>query len=96
MSATDLPGEPSEADVARASKHTTPPAPRTRIAGGGGPGGFIRDVNLEMKRVSWPTRSEVLSTTVVVLIAVVFFGLYLWGVDSLLTLIFTSLEAWLR
>jgi preprotein translocase subunit SecE len=62
------------------------------MAGGGGPLNFFREVSLEMKRVSWPTRSEVASTTIVVLIAVAFFGLYLWGVDSLLTLVFSTLE----
>ena len=96
MSATDLPGEPSEADVARAAKHTTPPAPRSRMGGGGGPIAFVRDVSLEMRRVSWPSGSEVASTTVVVLIAVAFFGLYLWGVDSVLTFLFSRLEGWLQ
>jgi preprotein translocase subunit SecE len=56
---------------------------------------FIDDVRLEMKKVSWPTRSEVMSTTVVVLIACLFFSIYLWGVDHLLALFFGQLEAWL-
>ena len=46
---------------------------------------FYRDVKLEMKKVSWPTRQEVYSTTFVVLIAVFFFGFYLWGIDVLIT-----------
>ena len=66
------------------------------MGGGGGPIAFFRDVSLEMRRVSWPTRSEVASTTVVVLIAVAFFGLYLWGVDSVLTFLFSTLERWLQ
>jgi preprotein translocase subunit SecE len=57
---------------------------------------FIRDVRLEMKKVSWPTRNEVVSTVVVVMIAVVFFAAYLWGVDNLLNLFFEQLENWLR
>jgi len=95
MSDTDLPEE-SGADSR--SDHSKPPAPRTRAskAGGGGPIQFLRDVQLEMKRVSWPSRSEVISTTVICLIAVVFFGLYLWGVDSLLSLFFSTLEGWLK
>jgi preprotein translocase subunit SecE len=55
-------------------------------------GQFYHDVKLEMRKTSWPTRSEVWSTTVVVLIAVVFFGFYLWGVDFLVTLGFEKLE----
>jgi preprotein translocase subunit SecE len=57
---------------------------------------FARDVKLEMKKVTWPNRQEVSSTTVVVVIAVAFFGLYLWGVDSLLAFLFTKAESWLR
>jgi len=40
-----------------------------------------RDVLAEMKKVTWPNRSEVTSTTVVVLVATVVFALYLWGCD---------------
>jgi preprotein translocase subunit SecE len=42
---------------------------------------FLRDVRAEMRRVSWPTANEVKNTTVITLIAVVFFSLYLFGVD---------------
>jgi preprotein translocase subunit SecE len=55
-------------------------------------GQFYHDVKLEMRKTSWPTRNEVWSTTTVVLIAVIFFGFYLWGVDSLVTLGFEQLE----
>ena len=37
-----------------------------------------------MKKVSWPARQEVLGTTVVVIVAVFFFGFYLGLVDYLL------------
>lgn len=53
---------------------------------------FYHQVKLEMRKTSWPTRGEVWSTTVIVLIAVVFFGFYLWGVDLLVTFGFESLE----
>ena len=55
-------------------------------------GEFYHNVKLEMRKTSWPTRGEVWSTTLVVLIAVVFFGFYLWGVDLLITLGFEGLE----
>ena len=45
---------------------------------------FYNDVRSEMKKVSWPARQEVLGTTVVVIVAVFFFGLYLGLVDYLL------------
>ncbi len=57
---------------------------------------FYHDVKLEMRKTSWPTRNEVWSTTLVVLIAVVFFGFYLWGIDLLITLGFDSLEKTVR
>jgi preprotein translocase subunit SecE len=47
---------------------------------------FYSDVRSEMKKVTWPPRQEVVGTTVVVVIAVFFFGLYLGLVDYLLTL----------
>ena len=47
---------------------------------------FIRDVRLEMKKVSWPGRKEVYGTTVVVIGAVFFFGIYLGLVDLILRL----------
>ena len=45
---------------------------------------FYTDVRSEMKKVSWPARQEVVGTTIVVVIAVFFFGLYLGLVDLLL------------
>ena len=42
---------------------------------------FYLDVRSEMKKVSWPGRQEVMSTTLVVIIAVLFFGAYLGIVD---------------
>ena len=45
---------------------------------------FYADVRSEMKKVSWPGRQEVIGTTIVVIVAVFFFGLYLGAVDQLL------------
>ena len=38
---------------------------------------FLRDVWVEMKKVSWPGRNEVVGTTLVVIVGVVFVALYL-------------------
>jgi preprotein translocase subunit SecE len=59
-------------------------------------GEFYQQVKQEMRKTTWPTRTEVWSTTVVVLLAVVFFGFYLWGVDRLVTLGFEALERAIR
>lgn len=57
---------------------------------------FYHAVKLEMAKTTWPTRTEVWSTTVVVLIAIVFFGFYLWGIDRVVTLGFEALERAIR
>jgi preprotein translocase subunit SecE len=43
---------------------------------------FFRDVWVEMKKVSWPGRPEVVGTTVVVIVACFLFGFYLFIVDA--------------
>jgi len=42
---------------------------------------FLRDVRAEMRRVSWPSAKEVKNTTIITLIAVVFFAVYLFLID---------------
>ena len=41
-------------------------------------GEFLRDVKTELKKVTWPTMKEVVGTTIVVLVLVVFFSIYLY------------------
>jgi preprotein translocase subunit SecE len=38
---------------------------------------FFHDVRVELKKVTWPSREDVTSTTGVVIATVAFFGLYL-------------------
>ncbi len=42
---------------------------------------FLVEVRNEMRRVTWPSRTEVYATTFVVILTSAFFGLYLWGLD---------------
>lgn len=42
---------------------------------------FYGEVRSEMRKVSWPNRQEVFSTTLIVIAAVLFFGAYLGVVD---------------
>jgi preprotein translocase SecE subunit len=42
---------------------------------------FMRDTRKELHNVSWPGRRELISTTLVVIVAVFFFGFFLWAVD---------------
>ncbi len=45
---------------------------------------FYGDVKTELKKVTWPSKKEVYSTTMVVIVTVFFFGVYLFLVDILL------------
>lgn len=52
---------------------------------------FLRDVRAEMKRVSWPTLGEVKNTTIITIVAVIFFAIYLFIVDQGLAFLITQL-----
>ena len=56
---------------------------------------FLRDTRAEMRRVSWPTATEVKNTTIITLIAVVFFAIYLFGVDRVWSFLIEHLKTWL-
>ena len=43
---------------------------------------FFRDVKAEMKRVTWPTKQDVLRWSGVVVVALLFFGLYTAVLDN--------------
>ena len=49
---------------------------------------FLSEVRNELKRVTWPSQKEVYATTVVVIATSVFFGLYLFALDSILLTLF--------
>lgn len=57
-------------------------------------GNFLSDIRAEMKRVSWPSANEVKNTTIITIVAVIFFAIYLFGVDQLIVQI-GRLAAWL-
>jgi preprotein translocase subunit SecE len=46
---------------------------------------FLVEVRSELKKVTWPGRKEVYSTTLVVIATSIFFGFYLWGLDLVLS-----------
>ena len=57
-------------------------------------GQFLHDVRQELKRVSWPSASNVQNTTIITLIAVIFFAVYLFVVDQALSRLILGLD-WL-
>jgi len=44
---------------------------------------FLRDVRVELSKVTWPTRSELITSTIVVLVAVAIAGAYTAGIDTI-------------
>jgi preprotein translocase subunit SecE len=42
---------------------------------------YIKQVRLEIKRTTWPTRGEVLNMTIIVIVALVFFGVLIFILD---------------
>ena len=45
---------------------------------------FLGEVRTEMRKVSFPTRDEVVGTTIVVIVTSVIFAIYLWIADLLI------------
>jgi len=53
---------------------------------------FWHEVGLEMKKVSWPTRTEVINTTIITIVVVFFFALFLFLADNALSYIIGAIE----
>lgn len=53
-------------------------------------GGYIKDVKAELHRVVWPTKNDVVSYTLVVLSTLIFFGVLIYIIDSLVVPIFVA------
>jgi preprotein translocase subunit SecE len=53
---------------------------------------FWHEVVSEMKKVSWPTRTEVVNTTIIVVIAIFFFSLYLFLADMAFAYLIHGIE----
>ena len=56
-------------------------------------GNFIKDVRSELKKVTWPSKNEVVSTTVVVIAATIFFGFYLFFMDVIFSWVISQIKS---
>ncbi len=52
---------------------------------------FLTEVRSELKKVTWPAKTEVYATTIVVVVTTVFFGFYLWALDIAFSQAFQAL-----
>ena len=57
---------------------------------------FLHDVRVEMRQVNWPSRADVISTTIVVTLTVTFFGIYFFFTDSIFTKLIGGLMAYAK
>ncbi len=48
---------------------------------------YLKSVRAETARVTWPTRNEVVSLTVLILVMTVLLTLYIWGIDGVVAFI---------
>ena len=55
-------------------------------------GNFVHDTRAELGRVSWPTALQVRNTTIITVIAVIFFAAYLWAVDRTFAFLIEQLQ----
>ena len=46
-------------------------------------GGFLKAVSAEMRKVTWPSRPEIIRSTLIVLIVVIVFAIFIGGIDIL-------------
>ena len=51
---------------------------------------YFNDVRAEMKRVVWPTRPEVINSSVVVIVTLIFFTVFTFVVDQVVIFIINS------
>jgi preprotein translocase subunit SecE len=72
-------GEPRPAGRALAQREA-PPVAESRVDIPRG--GFVRESIAELKKVEWPGRQQVITGTIVVIIACAIIGAYLWVADQ--------------
>jgi preprotein translocase SecE subunit len=61
-------------------------------AGNPAGGDFARGVITELRRVTWPTRDEWVSATVLTIALVVGIGLFTWALDQLFAWLFSMIH----
>lgn len=53
-------------------------------------GKFFKDIRMEMKKVIWPTRKQLVNNTITVFMACFAVGIVIWGADALLGIVFRA------
>ncbi|WP_302573714.1 preprotein translocase subunit SecE [uncultured Acidaminococcus sp.] len=53
-----------------------------------GVGGFLREVKTELKKVTWPTKRELIGYTITVILSSLFAAFLIWAIDAVLSVLF--------
>ncbi|NMA67176.1 MAG: preprotein translocase subunit SecE [Clostridiaceae bacterium] len=53
-------------------------------------GKFFKEIRMEMKKVIWPTRQQLINNTLVVFLACFSVGAVVWVADAVLRLVFAA------
>ena len=48
---------------------------------------FFREMRSEMKKVVWPTKSQLINNTIIVLVCVLVVGIFIWAFDAIANLV---------
>jgi preprotein translocase subunit SecE len=54
---------------------------------------FLKDARAELRKVTWPSRNEIVNTTLVVIVAVLFFGFFLFFMDVIFSWAITQVKS---
>jgi len=57
---------------------------------------YLKEVRVELKRVSWPSKPDLYKTTIAVVISSVIFGVYLFALDAIFSAIFRQVIGLLK
>ena len=52
-----------------------------------GIGKYFKDTKGELKKVVWPTKSQLINNTIIVLICVLVVGIFIWAFDAIANLV---------
>jgi len=55
---------------------------------------FLKETKAEMRKVTWPTRDELIGSTKIVIVAALVVTLFVGIIDQILTLIIRRLLGW--
>lgn len=52
---------------------------------------FFKDIRVELKKVIWPTKQQLINNTIIVFVACFAIGIVIWSADALLGIVFKAI-----